>query len=205
MASVYRVTCKMCRREGVSLCGRVKCAVKRRPSPPGIHGPNGYGKLTPYGTQLREKQKVKRSYGLRERQMRRYYDIAIGIKGNTGTLMGQALELRLDSVVVRSGYAQTQFQARQIVSHGHITVNGKRVDVPSYQTKPGDVIGLKRNGSGQVPTGIKSIADQRSDRALPQWIAINNQTLEATIVRRPEANEMPPQFNIRSIVEFYSR
>ncbi len=195
----------MCRREGMSLCGRVKCAVKRRPSPPGIHGPNGYGKLTPYGTQLREKQKVKRSYGLRERQIQRYYDLAIASKGNTGTLMGQALELRVDSVMVRAGYAQTQFQARQIVGHGHVTVNGKRVDVPSYQAKPGDVIGLKRKSNGEIPVGVKAIVEQRSDRTPPQWIAFNNQTLEATIVRRPEANEIPPQFNMRSIVEFYSR
>ncbi len=205
MASPYHVTCKMCRREGVSVCGRAKCAVKRRPSPPGVHGPNGYGKLTPYGQQLREKQKVKRSYGLRERQIRHYYDVAIASKGNTGILLSQALELRLDTVVVRAGFALTQFQSRQLVNHGHVTVNGKRVDIPSYHIAPGDVIGFKRKANGEYAKGVGDLIAARSDKGVPGWIAVDPQKMEITVVRLPEGVELPPQFNMRSIVEFYSR
>ena len=206
MASRYRVTCKMCRREGISVCGRDRCAAKRRNQPPGIHGSKGFGKLTPYGAQLREKQKVKRSYGLRERQFRGYYAKAIARRGNTGEMMGRALEMRLDTVVARAGFASTQFQARQLVGHGHITVNGRRVDVPSYETRPGDVVAIRKKGNDAIPAGIEAvISSNKQRRSLSGWLARDDQSFQATVVRAPEAGELPPEFNLRTIVEFYSR
>src|SRR3990167_5315518 len=140
MGVSLKTTCKLCRREGVSLCGRENCAFKRRPFPPGAHGPDQSKRkprLSSYGTQLREKQKAKRLYNVLERQFRKYFEAASRKKGNTATYLVQLLETRLDNVVYRLGFALTRRQARQMVSHGFMTVNGENVNIPSYQVRPG--------------------------------------------------------------------
>src|SRR3989338_563366 len=134
---------RMCRRTGERLCNHDKCPSLRRQSPPGVHGPKGYPRLTEFGGQLREKQKAKYVYGVMERQFRRYYDTAQSQPGNTAENFLKFLELRLDNVAFRMGLAKTRAAARQLVAHGWILVNGRRVDIPSFQVRVGNVIGVK--------------------------------------------------------------
>src|SRR3989339_2180840 len=146
MGKTLMTTCKMCRREGVSLCGKEKCAVKRRNYIPGVHGnTKKQPRLSSYGTQLREKQKAKRLYNIMERQFRRYFEAASLKKGNTADFLVQTLERRLDNVVFRLGFAKTRRQARQMVNHGFITVNGVDVNIPSFTVRVDEVIGFKES------------------------------------------------------------
>ncbi len=204
MSGITNQSCKMCRREGVSVCGRSSCAVKRRPTPPGVHGPKGFGKPTGYGLQLREKQKVKRTYGLRERQFHNYYVEAIAKKGDTGQILSTMLETRLDAMLVRAGFGRTHAQARQFVGHGLVMVDGKKVDIPSYRVRPGQVVAFKRRG-GELPKGVKIVLESMGKANPPEWLAVKNAEASIAVVRLPKKEELPIEFNMRSIVEFYSR
>ncbi len=198
----------MCRREGVSLCGREKCAVKRRAFPPGVHGPASLKqrpRLSSYALQLREKQKAKRLYGVMERQFRRYFEEASGKTGNTSDFLVQTLETRLDNVVYRLGLALTRRQARQMVSHGFFTVNGGVVDIPSYRVETGDVIALKENKRK------KGIVQQTSERLskgkgeTPRWLTLDVASVTGKVTSLPEGEDLRQVFDPRLIVEFYSR
>lgn len=194
---------KLCRREGVKLCDSPKCPLARRNYPPGVHGPKGYPRLTPYGEQLREKQKAKRLYGVQERQFKNYFESAIKKRGNTGAFISQMLEKRLDNTVYRCGFATTRNQARQMVSHGFFTVNGKKVDIPSYQVQPKDVIAIKSN---KVQSKLFTDLDKKFQKIeLPGWLFLEAKSKSVKVVSDPLIEEASQIFNIQSIVEFYSR
>ena len=197
------MTCKLCRREGVSLCGREKCAVKKRPFPPGVHGPTAHRRPTGYGIQLREKQKAKRLYGVNERQFRRYFDDASRKRGDTGEFLVRTLELRLDNVLFRLGFAKTRSQARQFVGHGHVTVNDKKVDIPSYPVRPGQRIGLC-DRSKLLPAFV-NMRDALEKHRAPSWLTLDASTLSGTVLTHPADEELQQIFDPKLIVEFYSR
>lgn len=201
--------CKLCRREGQKLflkgerCHTTKCPVVKRNTPPGVHGPKGYPRLTPYGQQLREKQKLKRMYNLFERQFRNYFDEAAQEKGNTEELFYQKLEMRLDNVIFRLKFVESRTQARQVVKHGHILVNGKRVDIPSYEVQIGDIITVKDKSLGsklfaKVGESIKNM------EPLP-WLVLDHKKLEAKVVDKPKEELIKGEFDLKPIIEFYSR
>ena len=180
-------------------CYTDKCAIERRPYPPGQHG-QGRVKFSGYGVQLREKQKVKRMYGLLESQFRGYYHRASAAKGKTGENLLQQLELRLDNVIYRLGLGTSRKQARQLVSHRHFEVNGRTVNVPSYQLKPGDVLKVK------PANGVIDVALEASRvRPVPSWLSFNGDDKTARVLARPERNEMEAGVEEQLIVEFYSR
>jgi small subunit ribosomal protein S4 len=197
----------MCRREGVSLCGREKCALKRRAYPPGVHGPaamKGRSRISSYGIQLREKQKAKRLYGILERQFRKYFESASNKKGNTADFLVQTLERRLDNVVYRLGFASTRRQSRQMVGHGFVTVNGKLVNIPSFQVRVGDIVAIKENKRQ------KGIVKQTSERLAkkaetPKWLSVDTAVLSGKVTGEPEGEDLRQVFDPRLIVEFYSR
>lgn len=195
----------ICRRMGERLCDSAKCPVMRRPTPPGVHGPKGYGRQTEYGTQLREKQKVKYVYGIMERQFRRYYEEALRRPGNTAELFLQRLERRLDNVVYRLGFARSRAEARQMVNHGWVCVNGKRLTIPSYLTKQGDTISLKPSAKGT--TRFKEIIQQRQIQNMSQsrWLTSNTEALEGKMLALPTQDDFPRNVNMTLVVEFYSR
>ena len=209
MARNTEPKCKQCRREGEKLylkgdkCLGPKCPVTRRPFPPGQHGPTARIKLTPYGVQLREKQKAKRVYGLMETQFYNYFAKAARIKGNTGTFLKQYLEMRLDNVVFRLGFARSRAQARQQVGHAMYTVNGKRVDIPSYQLRPGDVIAVKANKAAKGP--FKEVKDRLAKVQPPGWLSLDAQNITGKVINRPTEEELDKSFDSKLIVEFYSR
>jgi len=193
MARILGAVCRKCRREGIQLflkgtrCNGDRCAFKRRQTPPGMHGVQARrNKMTDYGIHLREKQKVKNYYGVLEKQFRKYYDMADRAKGNTGTNLMSILERRLDNVVYRLGFGASRAQARQLVSHGHVLVNGRRVDVPSFLLRPGDAITLKKRANiiQNVQTSIQeSIAEVpeylvRTEGDNPQGVMLRNPVLE---------------------------
>lgn len=190
-----------CRRLGERVCTSDKCPALRRQTPPGVHGPKGYGKLTEYGTQLREKQKAKYVYGIMERQFRRYYETAIRQTGNTSELFLQHLERRLDNVVYRLGMAKTRADARQLVTHGWVLVNGKRVDIPSYETKVGESISLKPKAAGHV----RFASLQGAQQATTSWLATADDRLSGKITALPSKDDFPGNLNMTLVVEFYSR
>lgn len=197
----------MCRREGVSLCGREKCAVKRRAFPPGVHGPaasRGRVRVSTYGLQMREKQKAKRLYGVLERQFRKYFEAASRKKGNTAEFLVQTLETRLDNVVYRLGFANTRRQARQMVSHGFVTVNGGAVNIPSYQVRVGDMVAVKEN---KREKGLVKQTQERLSKAAetPRWLSLDAAALSGKITAVPEGEDLRQVFDPRLIVEFYSR
>lgn len=193
MARATGAVCKKCRREGVKLflkgarCDTPQCAMNRRPIAPGMHGMKR-GKMTDYGIHLREKQKVKTFYGVLERQFRKYYRMAEVAKGNTGKVLMSILEKRLDNVVYRLGFASSRSQARQFVSHGHILVNGNRVDVPSYLVRPGDVISVK-NRKSSLEIVKMAMEDNKQDR--PEYL-VNNETEipSGVMLREPTAEDV---------------
>ena len=193
---------KLCRAEGIALCGSPKCPVIRKNAgPPGQHGAKGRRKLSEYGIQLREKQKVKRIYGVFERQFKKYFDIANRKKAATGEALLQILETRLDNAIYRLNLASSRPQARQLVSHGHVTVNGKRVTIPSYNVKIGDVISLAPKAANL--DFIKKLTEETKEANLPSWI-----TKKATvgkIVSLPKREDLGAEINERLIVEYYSR
>lgn len=192
----------MCRRVGEPLCGSPKCPALKRSYPPGQHGPNvRQRKLSEYGLRLLEKQKARHVYGLLERQFRRYFERASKARGKTGEALLQLLETRLDSLVYRMQLARTMRQARQLVSHGHFMVNGRKVDIPSYQVKPGDVIAVREKSRS-----LQAIRDnaETANPNLP-YIDVDPEKLEGKLLRLPERDEIPVNIDETLIVEFYSR
>ncbi|HHV74412.1 30S ribosomal protein S4 [Thermoanaerobacterium sp. PSU-2] len=206
MARYTESTCKLCRREGMKLflkgdkCYTEKCPFARRPYAPGQHGQNKK-KLTNYGTQLREKQKLRRYYGVLERQFERYFEEAERMKGITGDNLLQLLERRLDNVVYRLSIASSRAQARQFVSHGHILVNGKKVDIPSYLVKAGDVVSVK--DSSKSLDVIKNNVEASTN--IPDWLDFNKDSLEGKVLSLPTREHIDLPIEEHLIVELYSR
>ncbi|HZO91409.1 MAG TPA: 30S ribosomal protein S4 [Chthonomonadaceae bacterium] len=218
MAVDHDPRCRQCRREGVKLYLKgdkcyTKCTLdktsrdgktKWRDKPPGMHAaPAFQKKLTEYGVQLREKQKLRRIYRVLERQFRNYLSEALRRPGVTGENLLQLLELRLDNVIYRLGLASSRAQARQMVSHRHFTVNGRRVNIPSYSVKPGDVIGVHES---MLQSGaIKEARERIHARSLPQWLDFNPQTLEGRVIAIPTRDQIDTNVREQLIIEFYSR
>ena len=207
MARYTGSVCRICRREGCKLflkgerCYSAKCAYTKRQSAPGQHGARRK-KLSEYGTQLREKQKVKRAYGMLENQFRSYFDVAVKMKGKSGENLLSLLERRLDNVVYRAGIADSRAQARQYVLHGHITVNGNKVDIASYRTKVGDVIAVRAK-SAKLEI-FKAVAEQ-AVRPTPAWLTFDAAKLEATITALPQREDIGLPIEEHYIVELYSK
>ena len=200
--------CKQCRREGQKLflkgerCLTDKCGVERRSYPPGEHG-RGRMKQSEYRLQLREKQKARRYYGVLERQFHGYYEKASRQAGITGENLLALLECRLDNVLVRLGFAASRRQARQLIRHGHWTVNGRRVNIPSYQVRPGDVIAIK-DKSKDVDR-IKNALDAGEQRTVVPWLSLDKDNMTAKIVAQPGRDDIDQTIQEQLIVEFYSR
>lgn len=209
MASEGSPVCRLCRREGVKLylkgdkCYSRKCPVEKRPYPPGQRGQGMQRKLSDYGVQLREKQKMRRIYGVREGQFRNYMKEATRRTGVTGENMLQLLEMRLDNVVYRLGLAASRAQARQFVSHGHIAVNGRRVDIASYQVRPGDTVEVVE-GARKVPPLVAAI-EASGGRALPTWLQFDANQFRGNVTSVPSRDEIDTDVQESLIVEFYSR
>ncbi|MEQ6388712.1 30S ribosomal protein S4 [Bacillaceae bacterium S4-13-58] len=193
-------TWKKSRRLGISLSGTGK-ELEKRPYAPGQHGPNQRRKLSEYGLQLQEKQKLRFMYGVNERQFRRTFDDAGKIRGIHGENFMILLESRLDNLVYRLGLARTRSQARQLVNHGHIIVDGARVDIPSYRVKPGQTIGVREKSRNLEI--IKEAIEVNN--FIPEYLSFDENTLEGTYSRYPERSELPSEINEALIVEFYSR
>ncbi len=200
--------CKQCRREGTKLflkgakCFTSKCPVTQRPFPPGVHGPSQMRpKLTGFGTQLREKQKAKRIYGLMERQFANYVEKASSAKGNTAEMLQQLLEMRLDNVLYRLGVVESRQTGRQFVTHGHVLVNGKKLDIPSYQVEVNDIISFA--------PGFQEIIAKRSDliskQERPHWLNLDVKALKATVNSKPSSKEVEAGYDVTPIIEYYSR
>ncbi len=194
---------KICRRLGEKVCTTDKCPLTRRNYPPGVHGVKGRGKLTAFGKQLREKQKARYIYGILERQFRRYYQDAICRRGATDLILMQLLETRLDNIVFRLGMAKTRAAARQLVNHGHIQVDGKKVDIPSYQIKPGQKISVKPSSlkSGYFIQLLKNWGKQQ----VMDWLAIDANELKGQILDLPKREQVSQNIDFRLIVEYYSK
>ena len=190
---------KLSRRVGISLSGTGK--EMKRPYPPGQHGPGQRKKMSEYGLQLNEKQKLRHMYGLSEKQFANLFVKANKLSGVVGENFMILLESRLDNLVYRLGLARTRHQARQVVGHGHVTVNGKKVDIPSYTVKVGDVIGLREKSRN-----LDIIKDSLEDRNyLPDYVSFDDKALEGKYIRLPERSELPQEINEKLIVEYYSR
>ncbi len=199
--------CRLCRREGTKLflkgdrCYSDKCAMNRRSYPPGQHG-RYRRRLTGYAIRLREKQKLKRIYGVREEQFRRYVEEAQKVKGRTGTALLKILEERLDNVVYRAGFAVSRAQARQLVAHGHFLVNGRVTDIPSYRVEPGDVIEVKSQSKDKLRELIKDAAEKRN---VPSWLTRDLENLRIQVNSEPAEEDLDKSIDTNLIVEFYSR
>ena len=210
MARYTDSVCRMCRREGTKLflkgekCFSSKCAQQNRPTPPGQHGQARQRKASEYGLQLREKQKARRAYGLMEGQFKRTFVRATGMKGITGDNLLQLLELRLDNVVYRSGLAASRAQARQLVCHGLMTVNGKKVNIPSYLIKPGDVVEVAAASRSSVKFS-KLTGEDAPMVTLPQWLEREKNTLKGTVVKMPVREDIDLPVEEHLIVELYSK
>lgn len=206
MARYTGPSCKLCRREGTKLylkgdrCYTDKCAIARRAYAPGQHG-QSRKKLGNYGMQLREKQKAKRIYGLLEAQFRKTYEEADRLKGKTGENLLVLLERRIDNVVYRLGFAGSRPEARQLVRHGHFTVNGVKVNIPSYVVKPGDVITVK--GKSTQSDKFKAIAEVATN--VPKWLTVDKDKMEGQVVALPQREDIDIPVNETLIVELYSR
>ncbi len=196
---------KLSRRFGQALFGTAKEAkiLQRRNYPPGQHGPSASGRISEYGTQLREKQKAKIIYGLLERQFRKYFQEALARTGDTGLLLLQYLERRLDNVVYRLGWATTRAQARQLVNHGHILVNDRRVDIPSYRVKVGDRIQVRSQSrsAGYFTTVQKTLENYQA----PAWLELQSAELAGRVLDLPTDDQLERGIQPKLIVEFYSR
>lgn len=203
MARNLKPRCKQCRRIGESVCGKAKCALRKRNSVPGQHGQSRRPRVTQYGLQLREKQKAKLLYGILERQFHKYYATASKQTGNTSELFMQLLEMRLDNVVYRSGFASTRRQARQLVNHGHVTVDGQRCDIASRQVKTNDTIAIKDKSKSS-----KLFQDQLPAMKMheaPQWLQVNPDTWQTTVIAKPTSKDFEQSITVSLIVEYYSR
>lgn len=209
MAKNLDPKCAQCRREGKKLflkgekCNSSKCPIIKRNYPPGAQGSKGHPRLTPYGIQLREKQQAKRMYRLLEKQFKNYYEKAVKGEGETGDNLIRFLELRLDNVVYRLGIVNSRNLARQLVNHAHFTVNGKKVNIPSYQVKKDDIIKLKEK-SLKKPI-IKEMVDKIKGEDVPFWLSWDAKELSAKVVGDPVDDNLRKIINTKVIVEFYSR
>ena len=208
MARYTDSVCRLCRREGQKLflkgdrCYSGKCAFDRRPVAPGQHGA-GRRKASEYGMQLREKQRTRRAYGVLESQFRKYYERAVREKGITGDNMLRMLEQRLDNVVYRLGFGDSRPQARQFVTHGHILVNGKKVDIASYEVAVGDVITVKERSRGLER--LKNLRESGLGRPVPKWLELDAANLTGKVVALPEREDIDLSIEEHFIVELYSR
>ncbi len=208
MARYTEAVCKLCRREGQKLflkgerCYTDKCAITRRAYAPGQHG-QGRKKTSEYGMQLRAKQMTRRFYGVLENQFRHYYEMATKMAGRTGDNLLILLESRLDNVVYRCGWASSRAEARQLVVHGHFTVNGKKVDIPSYLVKPGEIVAIK-DGSRQSEK-IKAVVEANSSRPVPKWLDVDAANAQAKVVEMPTREEIDLEVDETLIVELYSK
>lgn len=215
MAKYTGPVCRLCRREGEKLflkgerCFTAKCGFEKRSFPPGVHGKTGSrgrggaNRESDFAKQLRAKQRARRVYGTLERQFRGYYDTARKTTGLTGLTLLRLLESRLDNVVYRMGFASSRSQARQLVAHGHFSVNGRRTDIPSMIIKPGDAIAV-REGSRSA-TYFKELTELAEKRTYPAWITRDLSSLSANVLRMPERAEIDGNLNEQLIVEYYSR
>ena len=207
MARYSGPVCRLCRREGMKLflkgerCYTEKCAIEKRDFPPGQHGKTRKAKLAGYGVQLREKQKVKRIYGVLEDQFRRYFESADRTRGITGETLLQLLERRFDNVIYRLGLATSRAQARQLVRHGHFLVNGKKVDIPSYSLRAGDVVTVK-TASAKNPTIVHAMEEVKG-RGIPAWLTFDDGTGKVMSLPTREQINLPVQEQL--IVELYSK
>jgi small subunit ribosomal protein S4 len=207
MAVYHEAKCRLCRREGEKLmlkgerCKTEKCAIERRPFPPGMRAMKRRQSSSDYNQQLREKQKIRRIYGILEKQFRLYFQTAAKAEGVTGDRLMQLLECRLDNIVYRMGFAPSRSTARQLVLHNHLLVNNKKVNVPSYQVKEGDVIQVKEksNNLDVIHSTLKSVKE------VPEWLQIDKVKLTGTVVRIPDRALIPVAVNEQLVVELYSK
>lgn len=208
MARYIGPVCRLCRREGDKLflkgekCFSSKCAIEKRPNPPGQHGAKR-GRLSDYATQLREKQKLRRIYGILEKQFRSYYQDADRRKGSTGENLLQLLESRLDNVVYRMGFGASRTEARQLVRHNAVALNGRKANIPSMQIKPGDVITI--SGKSKEQLRIKAAIDMAEQRGISEWLSVDFKKMEGTFKATPERSELPSDINEHLVVELYSK
>lgn len=208
MARYTGSVCRLCRREGCKLflkgdrCYSGKCAIIKRPTPPGEQKKGRRGKVSEFGLQLREKQKVKRAYGMLESQFEKYYNIAERMKGKTGENLLKLLESRLDNVVFRLGLGESRAQARQLVMHGHILVNGKKVDIASYFVSEGDEITLRKKS--QDMERIKELRESEA-RPMPSWLSMDNANLTGRVLSAPSREDIDLTIEEHLIVEYYSK
>ena len=208
MARYTDSVCRLCRREGIKLflkgsrCETAKCAIEKRAYPPGQHG-QGRKKFSEYGMQLREKQKVKRIYGVLEKQFRNYFFAADKKKGITGENLLQKLELRMDNVIYRMGLASSRSTARQLVGHGHFTVNGKKMNIPSYALEQGDTIALNPNKTKKTP--VKNAIENIKGKTLPDWLSFDTDSKQGIIQALPSREHVVMPIEEQLIVELYSR
>ena len=208
MARYTESVCRLCRREGAKLflkgtrCYTKKCSFERRPTPPGQHGVRRR-KVGDFGLQLREKQKIRRVYGVLERQFRNYFREAQTHQGVTGEWLLRSLELRLDNVVYRMGLASSRAQARQLVGHGHLAVNGRPTNIPSYQLKPGDKVEVRESRRSREP--FKVVKETLRSHQAPEWLTVDAASLSGTVSASPSRDQMPLDLNEQLVVEFYSR
>ncbi|MEJ2174737.1 MAG: 30S ribosomal protein S4 [bacterium] len=209
MARNLDAKCRQCRREGEKLflkgekCFTDKCAIERRSYAPGQHGQRSGMRLSDYGKQLREKQKMRRVYGVLERQFRKTYADASRTKGITGERLLQLLESRLDNVTYRMGFGASRTEARQVVRHNAILVNGRRVNIPSYQVRPGDVIEVADRAKAQLR--IKAAVDAVESRGVPDWLELDAKAMKGTFKALPARTDLPATINESLVIELYSK
>ncbi len=209
MARYTDSVCRQCRREGEKLflkgdrCYTAKCAVIKRHTPPGQHGQARARKMSDYGEQLREKQKCRRAYGVLESQFRKYYDMASNMRGVTGENMLCLLERRLDNVVFRLGLALSRPMARQMVNHGLIRVDGKKIDIASYIVKPGQVLTIRERSRGMEH--LKVLREEGSNKPIPKWLELDAANLQGRIAAMPQREDIDLTVKEHLIVEYYSR
>ena len=208
MARYTGSKCRLCRRESEKLflkgekCYTSKCPVESRPFPPGQHGQRRT-RLSDYARQLREKQKLRRIYGVLEGQFRHYYQEADRRKGSTGENLLQLLESRLDNVVYRMGFGISRDEARQLVRHNGVTVNGQKVNIPSYQVKAGDAVAISERAKNHLR--VKAAADFAQQRGVPEWLEVDGSKLTGTFKAQPERSDLPAEINEQLVVELYSK
>jgi small subunit ribosomal protein S4 len=209
MARNLDAKCRQCRREGEKLflkgekCFTDKCAVERRSYAPGQHGQKSGQRLSDYGTQLREKQKIRRTYGVLERQFSRSFEEAARRKGATGENLLQLFESRLDTVSYRMGFGASRAEARQVVRHNGVLVNGRRVNIPSFQLRPGDTVEVAEKAKAHIR--IKAAAEAVESRGVPDWLEVDAKGLKGTFKALPQRQDLSPTINENLVVELYSR
>lgn len=202
-------SCKLCRREGEKLflkgerCNTAKCAIVRRKYAPGQHGVQMQPRLTEFGQQLRAKQKAKRIYGIMERQFMRYYEQAVAKPEDSEQALKRALEMRLDNVVYRLGFALSRAQARQMVGHGAFQINGKKVDIASYQVRIGDVVAVREKAKNHPI--LKNLSDRLKQHTLPSWLSVDAESMSGKVLSLPTAEDLRDTIEAKQIIEFYSR